>query len=200
MAKASERYVTNMLPEHMCYCLDIPAQKCRFVMLNTSDLDEPSGGAKATAVQAAWLADVLTNVNNTNIIVIAHIPSDPEISTDAPILSNYQSLLKAFHAKTSVTVYETEYSFSDTSNNLICVINGHMHDDMYHNDDGVLSISTTCDAAYYDDGYEMAKDTINEQAFDVYFIDFDNNTIKTIRYGRGNNRSWNYLQGVEVNE
>lgn len=200
MARTSERFVTNMLPEHMCYCIDIPAQKCRIVMCNSSDKVTPDGGGHISSEQAAWFADVLSNVTDTHIIVVFHIPSDPTIGSESHITEKFQLLMKALRNKSTSTIDGTEYSFANTTNDLVCCINGHMHDDTYHNDDGVLAIVTTCDAAYSDDGYGMVRNTITEQAFDVFLIDFDNYTIRTIRFGRGNNRAWDYAEGVVLDE
>ena len=198
MMRTSERFVSNMLPDRMCYCIDIPAQKSRIIMLNTSDMDNPSGGAAVTSEQTTWFANMLTNVENTRIIVISHIPSDPTLGTEGSTMANFQSLMKALKNKTSVTISGTTYSFTNSTNELVCHINGHLHEDTWHNDDGVLAIVTTCDAAYTDDGHGMVKGTITEQAFDVFCINYDTKAIHTIRFGRGQDRAWDYNEGVVI--
>lgn len=197
MLRKTERFITNVDTEHLCYCIDIPAQKTRFVVLNSTDTAVPSGSVVYTNAQLQWIADALKELNNTKIIVISHISSDPTIAAgEASAVANTQAILAAFKAKGTVTVGGQSISFADTTNDLICQISGHSHKDQYHVDNGILAITTTCDAAYTDDGEGMALGTITEQAIDVYLIDYENTQVKTIRIGRGSDRRWNYLTGA----
>lgn len=199
MMRTSERYVTNMMPGHMCYCIDIPAQRTRFVILNSSDMAEPSGAGLYTDAQLLWLADSLKELSDTRIIVASHIPSDPVLAhSEASITAPAQNVLAACQARSTVTIGGQTISFADNTNTIICHINGHNHADENNFADGILSVVTTCDAAYRDDGHGMVLNTITEQALDIYFIDYNNKVVKTVRVGRGNNRGWLYTNGGEV--
>lgn len=194
MMRTSERYITNVLPSHACYSIDIPAQKTRIMMLNSSD--QTTGGGAYTNEQIAWILERLTEVENTKFVFVSHIPSDPVLAgAESSVGEDVQAILKAFRNKTSVTISGVVYSFANTTNTMICHINGHLHRDDYNVDNNVLSIVSTCDAAYNEDGEGMVRGTITEQAIDVYFADYDNNIVKTVRVGRGTNRGWNYVEG-----
>lgn len=205
LMKSSEHRMTNGDPDHMCYYIDIPAQKTRIIVLNTTDpqgtVDEQGhtteglGGGAVSEAQAAWLVSAINAVENTNIIVISHIPSDLTLAwAEATNVKYIRWILKAFAAGTDVEseIGGVRYTFTGTTNNLICSISGHNHVDADSTTSGYLSIVTTCDALYQNDGYGATAGTILEQAFDVYCIDYDTFTVKTVRFGRGNNRNWVY--------
>lgn len=205
LMKSSEHRMTNGDPDHMCYYIDIPAQKTRIIVLNTTDpqgtvdeyghTTEGLGGGAVSEAQAAWLVSAINAVENTNIIVISHIPSDLTLAgTEATNVKYIRWILKAFAAGTDVEseIGGVRYTFTGTTNNLICSISGHNHVDADSTTSGYLSIVTTCDALYQNDGYGATAGTIREQAFDVYCIDYDTFTVKTVRFGRGNNRNWVY--------
>ena len=84
--------------------------------------------------------------------------------------------------------------FTDTTNEIICVISGHNHADKSNVKDGLLSITTTSDAYYNDDPdvTTRTKGTVTESAIDVFSIDLDKRTIKAARIGAGNSREWNF--------
>ena len=142
------------------------------------------------ATQLNWIFDRLTELSGYNIIFVSHITTDLEmygyVSTFAPV----QSMLEKFAGKQIGTAGSISVDFTNTTNKLICHISGHAHRDESHYSNGVLSIATTCDAHYSDDGHGAVVGTITEQAFDVYCIDYDAETITAVRVGRGASRKW----------
>ena len=198
IARNSEIRVGNAMPGHLCYTLDVPAQKTRFIMLNTSDNSGPAtGGPALSNDQLSWFIYALTELQNFKIIVVQHIPSDPLMKSYNALLDPIQNIMEAFKAQTVYDDGTVSGDFTTTTNELICSICGHGHRDLSHRSNGVLSIMTTCDAYYSDDGWGLvpgqpatAGGTATEQAFDVFCIDYDANTIKTVRYGRGMDREW----------
>lgn len=194
--KPSERWQVNSVTAGGYYCVDNAVQKTRLVMLNTTEPVSGSSSAEAdgnyrfSTDQLQWLANVLAEHTGYHIIVFSHIATDSGMPA-CPGYSRVQQLLEAFKNKTTYTGDITA-DFSSTTNELICHINGHAHEDASHVSNGVLSICTTCDAYYQDDGYEASRGTVTEQAFDVYCIDYDANSIHTVRFGRGNDRSWTW--------
>lgn len=192
--KPSERWQVNSVTAGGYYCVDNAVQKTRLVMLNTTEPVSGSSSAEAdgnyrfSTDQLQWLANVLAEHTGYHIIVFSHIATDSGMPA-CPGYSRVQQLLEAFRNKTTYTGDITA-DFSSTTNELICHINGHAHEDASHVSNGVLSICTTCDAYYQDDGYGATRGTITEQAFDVYCIDYDANSIYAVRFGRGNDRNW----------
>lgn len=184
LIRSSERFITNLDAVHMCYCIDIPTTKTRFIMLNTTDNNDIEGAGFSTA-QLEWTINALTEMTGWKIIVVSHIASDSELTGYYDGLATLQSTLIAYKNKTG--------DFTNASNELICHINGHAHKDESHVENNLLSIATTCDAHYSDDGHGAVQGTITEQAFDVFCIDYDNKTINTVRIGRGLDRAWTYI-------
>lgn len=199
LIKPSERWQVRSEMTGGYYCVDNDVQKTRFVMLNTTEPVSGSSSAETTGsplfnnAQLSWLVSVLQEHTNYNIIVVSHITTDPDMPS-CPGYSNVQSCLEAFRNKTTYSDVGSGITadFTSTTNDLVCHINGHCHSDDSHVSNSLLTISTTCDAHYRDDGWGANVDTISEQAFDVFCIDYDARTIKTVRFGRGENRTWSY--------
>lgn len=197
----SELRVTNALVQHGAYCIDNDVQKTRFICLNSSDwnltYDKKEEGVPYISVdQARWFIAQLEEKSGWNIIVVSHIPSAQSLSSNYDSQAIIQDILESFKSRTN---FSTTYkgvslsgNFSNTTNTLICHISGHEHADGNSVDSGVLSIVTTCDALYQDDGYGGIAGTITEQAFDVFSINYDTGKINATRIGRGNDREWTY--------
>lgn len=195
--KPSERWLANSVSAGGYYCVDNDVQKTRFIMLNSTEPDATtSSGAADGAVrirtdQLSWLVNRINEISGYKIIVFSHIASDSSMPSYNANMASVQGILEAFKNKTTYSGSVTA-DFSSSTNELICHISGHSHSDDSNVSNNVLSISTTCDAYYQDDGYGATVGTVTEQAFDVYCIDYDARTIKTVRFGRGNDRSWTY--------
>lgn len=191
-----ENIVTNLFVEHGCYCIDNNAQKTRILMLNTQDsTTDPSSNRcdnNFSNEQLLWVKNRINELNGYNFIVISHVASDSAMPDYDSKFVELQSVLEAFKNKNSYISDNITVDFSDNTNELICHINGHAHIDQSNVSNNLLSISTTCDACYRDDGLNAIIGTITEQAFDVFSFDFINRTIKTTRFGRGNDREWSY--------
>jgi hypothetical protein len=123
---------------------------------------------------------------------MSHIASDPEMYAYVSVFAPLQEILEKFKNKQSGTVGNISVDFTTTTNSLVVHINGHAHRDESHVTNGVLSISTTCDAHLQDDGHGAVVGTVTEQAFDVFCIDYDAETITAIRVGRGASRKWSF--------
>lgn len=197
----SELRVTNALVQHGAYCIDNDAQKTRFICLNSSDwnltYDKKEEGVPYISVdQARWFIAQLEEKSGWNIIVVSHIPSAQSLSSNYDSQAIIQDILESFKSRTNFsTTYKSvslSGNFSTTTNTLICHISGHEHTDGNSVDSGVLSIVTTCDALYQDDGYGGIAGTVTEQAFDVFSINYDTGKINATRVGRGNDREWTY--------
>lgn len=139
-------------------------------------------------------------MSDYNIIVLSHAPSDNTLPSYDNILEPIQNIMEAINNKTTYTneTFNINVNYTNTTNKIICYISGHNHMDRSNVKNNVLNISTACDACYQDnkdnEGNLLTtriRNTISEQAFDVFTIDLDNNIIKTVRFGGGDNREWN---------
>lgn len=196
----TETKVSSMSVDNGCYCIDNEPQKTRIIMLNTTDVsgnfDYEGGGVSFRSSTLQWLSAALTEKTDYKIIIVCHTPLNYETFTnDVNFGENRDGLslmVQAFKNKTEfeTTRFETTVNadFRNNTNELICVISGHRHIDGNSVENNVLNIVTTCDCIDKKDGYGRKAGTISEQAFDVFCIDYDANTIKTVRIGAGDNR------------
>lgn len=203
--RSMEAYVGGLEYPNLYYYIDIPAQRTRIFMLNSCDshstIETQDWGVSYSfgKNQLKWLIEKINEVQNYNFIAIAHIPGDSAFSHGySPSQLPLQNLLIALKNKTSYSETldgETVTAdFSTTTNEIACLITGHAHYDQDHVNNNLLNIGVTCDAAYNDDQWAPAtRGTIKENAFDVFTIDFTNKTIKTVRFGRGENRNWTFI-------
>lgn len=197
----TETKVSSMSVDNGCYCIDNEPQKTRIIMLNTSDLsnspDNTGGGVMFRASTLEWLSNALTEKTGYKIIIVSHTPLNYETfgndnSDKYPNYDGLQQMVAAFKNKTTFTTtrfdIKVNADFTETTNELICVISGHRHIDGNSVENNVLNIVTTCDCIDKKDGYGRKAGTISEQAFDVFCINYDTNAINTVRIGAGSNR------------
>ena len=199
ISRENERYIKLMNPEHDCYCIDIAAQKTRFVCINSCDgqsntTSTPWGVLdQVTDEQLDWIINKALDIEGYNIIFVMHIGCDSGIAGYSSAMDEVYKIAKAIKNKESYSHGTITKDFSNTTNTFVMCLSGHCHRDDSETSDNVLSITTTCDAYYGDDGQGAARGTTTEQAFDIFFVDFDTKTVSTVRIGRGNNRSWSYV-------
>ena len=183
--------------------LDNKAQKTRIFLLNSCESGHSTDPTaswglayKVGQAQIDWLIANMTNVSGYKFIFISHVPADAAMVSYHPSQEIFHRLFVGLKNKTAVNYTadgETAIAdFTGSTNTAICNITGHNHIDSSHVNSGFLSISTTSDAHYTDDGWGAVKNTVTEQAIDVYCFDFDAGTINTVRVGRGNDRTWTY--------
>ena len=194
-----ERFVSEMFPEHMCYVIENPGQKTAILMINSKDASGATQ-TKITGEQAKWICDVLVKYQNWNIIAVSHIPADPYFTYAEQTQLIVHTILSTFNAKGIIDRNHSGTAlyadFSNAEGYVWCHLCGHTHTDESHYADGVLSILTTSDAHYQDDGHGAEVGTVTEQAFDVFCIDYDAKTIYAVRVGRGTDRKWEYSEGA----
>ena len=185
--------IVNGEPSKMYYYFDIPKKKLRVIVLDW--YDKGYSYMYMSKEQWDWLAKVL--ITDYRILIFGHEGSAEHLYVEGENVWNHEtlhSILKACKNKRSVTYtywvgeksYQQTYNFSNAGN-LIAFISGHRHKDQYNIDDGLLSIGTTCDALY-GDGRKV--NSITEQAFDVFTVDFKNSIIKSVRVGYGSDRDF----------
>lgn len=178
------------------YYYDLPSQKIRFIILDqyeTTNSGDVSYGvvSNVTDEQLSWLANALS-VEGYTFLVFSHSSCDSSISGYDSVLAEVNRMLCAVNNKRVYTHSSIHVDFTNTTSIVACSIAGHNHIDLSNTTDGLLSITTTSDAAMIDGGIARTAGTISEQAFDVFTVDTDSKTIKAIRIGGGEDRSWTY--------
>ena len=199
LMRTQERFVAKQSPDHMCWYIDVPAQKVRIVGVNSCDGQTSDTTAswglytRVTDAQLSWIINEACSEDGYNYIFVSHIPSDTALDVNAAVLAPYQNLLLAMKNKTTYSSGSVTADFTNSTSTIVCHITGHEHVDQTHVDNNLLAIGVTCDTIDTLDGFNARAGTITEQAFDVFCIDFDSKTINAVRAGRGNDRNWTYV-------
>ena len=201
--------------KQMYYYHDDVNNKIRYIHLNSIDIPYilENGLLKYKGQwdyaysneQLNWLANKALKLEGDDwgVVVFTHVPPIRSISyTGDKVLNNGDVLveiLKAYKNKSAYTSTPTTGDFgqsvtvdftSQSSNELICVIYGHVHQDMVNDIDGIKYISTlNCKCSKdWDVAPERTLDTISEVAFDLFNIDRKERKINAIRFGAGADR------------
>ena len=185
----------------MCYYhFDNETQKIRFIVLDGHTHNDNYPDIVVSWIfppQINWLIDLLNNSDGYGVVLLSHEATDPAMPSYSENLAIVQTIAEAY--KNRGTVDEEvggesiHADFSNATGDLICILSGHSHKDASHVSNGLLSITTTCDALYNDDpNVVRTAGTVTESAFDIFSIDTENKTIKTVRIGGGSNREWSY--------
>lgn len=203
---ACHSYVMGYMPDNvvasgnmkMSYYVDFDTVKTRFIVLDEYDISDTvdfTGYVGLSPAQFHWLAEDALNASGYNIIIVAHQAINPTDYAPSGSLTFLKNVITAFNNHTAFSgsygATTLNVDFSTYTSNLICVLSGHSHKD-YSYSNGFLTIGATCDAVYDTDGYNRALGRIDEIAFDVISIDFDNHSIRCTRIGAGNDRTFTY--------
>ncbi|MFW6741529.1 metallophosphoesterase family protein [Leuconostoc mesenteroides] len=193
---------TNIKSGKIYYYKDNTAQKIRYVFVNTEEsVDDTTFwgvNAKISQEQANWLVnDALQAPDGYQIVVFGHVPIEESMPNYNYKLDILRKILEAVNNKSIINMDSgygavVNHDFSNSKVKVIAYIAGHCHKDRSINSNGLLHITTGCDAHYNDDTFTRTGGTTSEQLFDVFFIDSDNSKINTIRIGAGDDRSFNY--------
>lgn len=197
-----ERY-TNIQQNKMYYYVDNAAAKLRYIFINTEESVDPtiSWGvqAKISQDQADWLTNEALDVPaGWGIITIGHVPIHKSATSYSSKLDILKQIFEGYNARqkldiTSVDGVTATTDFTKAGGKVVAYLCGHNHKDQSFIDQGINYISTGCDAKYKNDVWERTSRTTNEQLFDVMFWDTTKKTLKTIRIGAGEDRSWDTL-------
>lgn len=200
-----EAKITAYNSDPLNYYMDSTLSKTRYIVLNVYALSQ-SEEKKNESYKFypgmydgayKWLAEALKVDVGWDVIIFAHSACDESISGYSKNLSPLNQLLDAYSRKEKRTI-SGDYNnfsvdFSSASGKIIAYICGHNHKDETHvQNNGLLTISTTCDAHYNDDGIQRTVGTTDECAFDVFFVDKKIKKIKSIRIGAGSDREFSY--------
>ena len=195
------------------YYFDDLHNKIRYIVLDSGtrlDLLPNGGSPSRLRYQYDWLADVLKATPiGYHILVIAHEFWEWDISDESnPTIAetnqgiNVSRLLSAYENGTTVHIGATteagntyNYDFSEGNKcPIIAMLSGHVHLDYLGEKNGIVNITTICDAVDHTvhAGTEMTAGTISEHAFDVLKIDKSARKVRIFRIGAGNDREFSY--------
>lgn len=160
---------------------DNPSQKIRYIFLNSYTEETSTTMPAYFRTMLDWMGSAISELQaGWSVIVFVHVYCHSNLT----VTNNGEWITD-----------ELDTISGTASAKIIAVIVGHCHNDFVDDDNHpYLIIGTTCDA----NGAQAALDTQNptrtkgtttEQAFDVFFIDKANSTIKTVRIGAGSNRT-----------
>ena len=204
ISKKMEQEGIGIRPGRNYYYVDNSAQRVRFICIDEFSIHN-QGTTDAywdllpaiPQEQYDWIINDALNVSDYTIVFMAHGACDPEIYAAMGNLKPLRDLLNSFRNKTSINqTYANgiilNHDFSNDTNTLACFICGHGHKDQSHEENGVLTIATAADYRSGDDTVTREFGTVSEQAIDVFTINTQDRTIKTVRVGGGENREWTY--------
>lgn len=151
--------------------------------------------ANITDEQIAWFCEELGNVPDGYAVMVISHTGLKTMASPQPQNTDFINALAAVKNKSSFAYGGKTYNYTRDVT-VIGVLSGHTHWDAAIVYNGINVISTTCDAR--EENYELvngtatkvarARDTVNDQAFDVVQIDLANRQLVLTRVGYGNDR------------
>lgn len=192
------------------YYFDIPAENIRFIVIDGHTINQSYPNVVSSwfsVQQRLWLCDALLDSDGMDVIIVSHETYVSTMSSYASNLSDLGIILgkcknKEIYSVGDDSAWQSK-DFAKCTANICFVLSGHSHKDEWAVDaNGILCISTTCDACYNNDPDTVVREngTLTESAFDIVSVDTAHQTIKTVRIGGGYNRGWNYSTGEELSE
>lgn len=177
------------------YYADDPSGKVRYIILDTSEEHEEEDSAWGvcygmTREQLCWLANTALRLpgEDWTAIVMGHVPCTPELSSYASELDDLRLILEAFHKKAACGYGD----FQNAQGELAAYICGHNHKDQSAVTNGVLHISTGCDAYCKDDIHPRDVGCIHGTLFELFLLDKKAKTLQAFRIGAGESRNFAY--------
>ena len=201
---------------------DMPQKRMRVIVLNGDEVPhmiEKNGWLKYSqqwdygysGEQLRWLGEKALNVDGeTDIVLIEHIPFPGGLENDGAATNGdvLTEIIKSAmsggsyksHCSDGDFPYDVDVDFSSRKINVIARICGHIHKDAHLLRGGILDISSAAagrnnsGVARDENGRELIKTpySAKETCFDFYCINKEKRVIKTVRYGIGDGRTFNY--------
>jgi hypothetical protein len=170
---------------------DDPATKTRYIILDTSEYHlipdiDPKERHGITQEQLRWLQEEALHFDDGegwSVVIAGHIPCCDQMPSCCQF-PGLNEILQDFKNKTG--------AFSNTKAELVMYLCGHNHTDAHAYENGVLHVSTSCDAYYKDGGLTRMVGTENESIVDLFLVDKDEKNVKVFRIGAGKDREFSY--------
>lgn len=142
----------------------------KYIVVDTG-IDWDSSLNEYRKVQIDWFINELLMNKKQHIIILMHIYTNNLVDVE-PFAKELMKISEFFNNKLCTDIYD----FSNTKGTVACFICGHCHKDFLDNRTTIPVIGFT----HFQDG---AIPT-----FDMCVINWDSNTLKTVRIGSGENR------------
>ena len=197
------------------YYKDFASAKIRFIVLDTSDVEEQYDSAGNIVTdplvtyivgkeQIDWLRQTALHVEEGwDIVITMHVGIYmwEDGFTSNSYLHNcnaIREIFRAFNAKSAYS-YNLEYEnslttgdFEGSNGTIACVLSGHAHADGYCNKHGFNAIQTACSYPDIAQKPERSVGDPSEVAVDIVSVDKSTRKVTLTRFGYGRNRSYNY--------
>ena len=141
------------------------------ICLQTGGSIVDSASASFLKADALVLQDLLPTLDG-NIIIFTHQLN--KVNSEYSHNNSWNRLVKVIKA-------------SGSTDKVKLIVSGHTHEDLSDDSEGLLHVVTTTNSHKY---LDEAVGTTDELAFDTYFVDYENGTVKVLRFGRGEDRSF----------
>jgi hypothetical protein len=102
------------------------------------------------------------------------------------------SVADAYNSKTTITVDDVTYDYSNANGEIKAMMIGHAHIDATGTTTGGIPwmVSDSDNHARSLNSANRTDGTVTEQCFDVVSVNYQDGSIKTVRFGYGNNREF----------
>lgn len=178
--------------DYLSYYYDNPNQKIRYIF----------GSTKYNAVieDAAiyWTFDKIYELqDNWSVVYINHRIADYNENTNtASANNNIVNFLTAVKNKSSITINNKSYDFTNKNIDVIMCLCGHWHYDFEYTfpNSNITCISTTTDSMqeWSVSSLTRTNNTVSQQAFDVCIINRKTRKVNLVRVGAGLDREISY--------
>ena len=185
---------TNSVKRTYFY-IDNASQKARLIFLDSNDwnVEKPA--------MFEWFVEVLNSIpSGWECVIFSHIlERGTYYGNDIPYLASEYNSRNSGSRTLGDNSGTIAYDFTNGAGHVFCAIGGHSHKDYYNDSFGIPVILTTTDCigngtVQHAAAISMTKGTATENAFDVFFIDFDAQTIDAVRIGAGEDRHWDFSE------
>ena len=177
------------------YYHDDTAARLRYVVLDTCEFHDSEDTAWGIEIgmsddQLFWLSNSALRLPDErwSVIVMGHVPCVPELPGFSDRLHDLASILEAFKVKSRCKYGD----FTASHGELVAYFCGHNHKDRHTVHNGVLHISTGCDAYCKDDDMSRNVGEPENTLFDLVRVDAVRHRLKLFRIGAGKNRDYLY--------
>ena len=164
-----------------CY-YEINKENCTYYALDTG-LDNDDTLTTYRYEQLEWLCNKLITNDTDNSAILMHIVfiNSNDSSVISQMAGKVGDIIQAYNNKNDITINGNNYDFSSSNGSIRFVLCGHVHKDFNILLGGVPCVSTI----------NTGAGGTGTASFDLCIADFDNNLLKMIRVGSGNDRSFN---------
>ena len=175
--------------------VDDAKAKVRFVILDTTEHhlgEDAAWGVQygMSREQLSWICDRALRLPGKEwaVAVFGHVPCVKELTSSYAEYENLRLVLETFKNKGKCEFAD----FTNADGDLIACICGHNHQDRAACVNGVLHISTGCDAYCKDDDLSRDVGRVENTLFDLFLVDKDERSIQVFRIGAGQDRALHY--------